>query len=256
MPENNAKARLYVADDLSPGDSVDLNGDQSHYLRHVMRLAAGDAVAVFNGRHGEWSGVVGKGGKGACRLEIDRQTRPQRDEGDLWLAFAPVKKARTDFLVEKATELGVSRLLPVFTAHSAIRRVNVARLTAHAIEAAEQCGRLTVPGIEKAAPLDRILKEWPRGRTLLVMDETGAAPPLGQVLSMDARGKGRGKGRGSSWGILTGPEGGLAPSELDALDDLPFVKRAGLGPRVLRAETAALAALACWQSMVGDWRGG
>ena len=250
MPETSAKARLYIAADLNGGGSVDLTGGQSHYLRHVMRLGAGDEVAVFNGRQGEWKAAIGEGGKGPCRLEVDRQTRPQQGESDLWLAFAPVKKARTDFLVEKATELGVSRLLPVFTEYSATRRVNGARLSAHVVEAAEQCGRLTVPSIEEAMPLAAVLKKWPSDRTLLVMDETGGGPPLNQVLAMD----GTGKEYGRPCGILTGPEGGFAPSELDALDDLSFVKRTGLGPRILRAETAALAALACWQSTVGDWR--
>jgi 16S rRNA (uracil1498-N3)-methyltransferase len=156
-----------------------------------------------------------------------------------------VKRAPIDAIAAKATELGVSALWPVFTRHTAVNRVNVQRLHANAVEAAEQCGRLTVPDVKEPRSLADVLADWPSGRVLMVCDETGAAPPVADALS------GR---REPRWAVLTGPEGGFAESELDALGKLPFVTRVGLGPRVLRADTAAIAALACFQALAGDWR--
>jgi 16S rRNA (uracil1498-N3)-methyltransferase len=174
--------------------------------------------------------------------------RPQRAEPDVWLLFAPVKRARIDLIVEKATELGATRLMPVITRRTTVARVNLERLGAIAIEAAEQCERLSVPVVEPQAPLDAVLARWPAGRTLFVADEAGGGAPLGQVL-----GQGLDGARPKSWALLIGPEGGFAQAELDALRQFQFVTPVGLGPRVLRADTAVTAALAVVQSWIGDW---
>ena len=246
------KVRLFVEDDLAPGGSVIPTRDQTHYLLRVMRLRAGDELSVFNGHDGEWRVRIEAAGKPGCTLEIAAQRRPQRPEPDVWLAFAPLKKARMDFLVEKATELGAAALWPVFTRRTVAGRVNTSRLRAQAIEAAEQCERLTVPKIRDPLALDAFLDAWPPARPLIVLDETGDGAPITETLTGL-----RAKPQASPprHGFLIGPEGGFARSELDALANLPFVMRVGAGPRILRAETAALAALICWQALIGDWRG-
>lgn len=248
MRESKPSARIFIEGDLGAGLAVGLERAQSHYVAHVMRLGEGDAVALFNGRDGEWRAVIAGGGRHAVTLVCETQTRPQRAEPDVWLAFAPLKKTPTDFLVEKATELGVARLVPVFTRHTAAERVKAERLRAHAIEAAEQCERLTVPEVAEAVTLERLLADWPAERRLLVLDETGGGAPIAAALE-DLRG-----GASPAHGLLIGPEGGFAANELDALRKLAFVTPVGVGPRILRAETAALAALSCWQALVGDWR--
>ncbi|MCW8836217.1 MAG: 16S rRNA (uracil(1498)-N(3))-methyltransferase [Rhodospirillales bacterium] len=252
MTESNAKCRLYVATPLSENAPVSLQPAQAHYLRNVLRMQAGDAIAVFNGRDGEWLVEIDrldkKGGEGhAIRL-----LRDQRAEPDLWLLFAPIKKARLDFVVEKAVELGVSGLFPVMTANTSVGRVNTDRLRAQAAEAAEQCERLSVPMVAESMSLKEILADWPAGRVLLVLDERGdAAVPIAEAFSRlnDEQ------GRPVPAAILVGPEGGFASSELDALGKLPIVRRISLGSRILRAETASVSALACWQAINGDWRG-
>ncbi len=236
--------RLYVEASLGEGGSLGLAAPQAHYLKSVLRLDKGDEIAVFNGRDGEYGARISGQGRGWCSLDILAQRRAQRDEGDLWLVFAPIKHARLDFLAEKATELGVSELHPVMTARTAVARVNAGRLKANAIEAAEQSERLTVPAVFEPVKLAELLKSWPHARKLILCDESGAAPPLAVAL----------KGLSPApCAILTGPEGGFADSELDDLRKLPFVCPAGLGPRVLRADTAALGALAAFQALVGDW---
>ncbi len=244
------RIRLFVADALAAGGSIVLLADQSHYVTNVMRLATGDHVAVFNGSDGEWDAEITSVGRRACGLRLVRVLRAQFSGPDLWLVFAPVKRARIDFVAAKATELGATALWPVLTARTEARRVNLGRLRANAVEAAEQCGRLEVPDVLAPAELDRVLADWPNERRLLVCDAGAGAPPVAEVLSAQD-----GADRGP-WAILTGPEGGFARSELDELGKLPFVSRAGLGPRTLRAETAGLAALACWQALLGDWRDG
>ena len=242
------KARLYVEADLAPAAAVPLSAKQAHYLGTVLRLRAGAAIAVFNGRDGEWLARVEALGKGGATLAAVERRRPQAPEPDLWLAFAPVKRVPIAFLVQKATELGASRLMPVFTRNTQVRRVNRARLEANAIEAAEQCGRLGVPEVTRPVSLEDLIAAWPARRRLLVPDETGGGRPLAEVLA--AAGS---RGAAEPFAILTGPEGGFARSELDALGNLAFVTLVGLGPRILRADTAALAALACWQALLGDW---
>jgi 16S rRNA (uracil1498-N3)-methyltransferase len=239
------KTRLFVATDLAGGLSVGLEPSQAHHVKTVLRLPPGAVVALFNGRDGEWLGRVDGVGKGWCSVSLYAQRRAQEAPGDLWLVFAPVKRARIDFVVEKATELGVAAIRPVYTRHTIVERVNLERLRANAVEAAEQTERLSVPEIVEPEPLDRLVARWPAGRRLLLCDESGASPPIAEALA--------GTGPGP-WAVLVGPEGGFAETELDALKKLPFVCPVGLGPRVLRADTAALAALAVLQALAGDWR--
>lgn len=251
MESPKPAARLFIDDDLAEGFAVQVTRAQSHYLAHVMRVKPGEAVALFNGRDGEWRSRVAEVSRHAVGLVCEAQTRPQAAEPDLWLAFAPLKKTPTDFLVEKATELGAARLIPVFTRHTSAARVNTERLSARAIEAAEQCERLSVPEVAEAVPLDALLSDWPAERPLLVLDETGGGRPIAVELAEMA---GRAGPPWPAHGLLIGPEGGFATSELDGLRKQPFVTSIGVGPRILRAETAALAALACWQALAGDWR--
>jgi 16S rRNA (uracil1498-N3)-methyltransferase len=239
-------ARLYVRDALAAGAEVALARGQAHYLAHVLRLASGVAVALFNGRDGEWVARIESVAKGGATLRVETQLREQRPDPDLWLVFAPVKRTALDFLVQKATELGVSALVPAITRRTIVERIRRERMEATAIEAAEQCERLSVPDIRDAAPLSRILGDWPDGRRILLCAETGAAEPIHDVLERN--------GPTERCAILTGPEGGFEQTELDALRKLPFVTAVGLGPRILRADTAALAALSCWQSARGDWQ--
>jgi len=240
-----SKARLFVDAGLAEGALVDLSPGQAHYLGHVMRLGAGAPVAAFNGRDGEWRTRIESLGKGRGALAAEAQTRPQLPEPGPWLAFAPLKKTRTDFIAEKAAELGVERLWPVFTRRTASLRVNPGRLRAHAVEAAEQCGRLSVPEVAEPVDLERLIAQWPSARRLLVLDESGQGEPIAAALAA--------LGRQAPCGFLAGPEGGWESGELDVIDKLPFASRVGLGSRTLRAETAALAALACWQATRGDW---
>lgn len=243
--------RLFVTAALVDNAEIELDEDATHYLRNVLRLAPGERVGLFNGRDGEWSAELVSLSKRAARLQLRERTRAQILEPDLWLVFAPIKRQRIDILVEKATELGAVALLPVFTARTVMTRVNLDRLAAHAKEAAEQTERLTVPVIREPQSFDRLLAEWPASRRLLVCAETGPARPMVDALGELTRDV---KNRTRSWAIMTGPEGGFTPSELDALGKLPFVTPVGLGPRILRADTAAIAALASWQALVGDGR--
>ncbi len=242
------KARLFVEEALAANASLVLDGGQASYLVNVMRLRPGDALLLFNGRDGEWQGRVERAARQSCRVDIALQVRRQRAEPGPWLAFAPIKKTGVDFIAEKATELGASRLWPVFTRNTAAARVNLERLRAHAVEAAEQCERLTVPDVESPLQLEALADFWPPERPLLVLDARGDGAPLAKALVEIGRSS-------PPPGILVGPEGGLTASEMQALDRLPFVARVTLGPRILRAETAALAALACWQGLAGDWAG-
>lgn len=252
------QVRLYVDHPLGPGQPVALSGDQSHYLFSVMRLARGDSVLVFNGRDGEWRAGVEEAGRRAGILVCAGQTQALRRPPDLWLLFAPLKKARTDFIVEKATELGCARILPVTTRHTNADRIRQDRLQAHAIEAAEQCGGTFVPEVAELQPLDRVLASWPADRRILWCDEhlAGRSSALTGLLagvSDDARPGGR--AAAGPWAILIGPEGGFAEAEQSRLRALPQVVPLSLGPRILRADTAAVAAITLWQAALGDWDG-
>ncbi|MEX2617115.1 MAG: 16S rRNA (uracil(1498)-N(3))-methyltransferase [Alphaproteobacteria bacterium] len=237
--------RLYTEHDLAVGQAVPLTANQAHYLRNVMRARPGDIVAAFNGRDGEWETRINALSKGSGTLSPDRQTHEQRSEPGPWLLFAPIKRGPLDFLVQKAVELGASALWPVMTDRTNAGRVNMERLAANIVEATEQCERLTLPDLRAPEKYSTVLDNWPRDRQLLVCVERGAVPAMGSVLQNQAA--------IDAWAILTGPEGGFSPSELDQLTKLPFVSPVSLGPRILRAETAALAALVCWQTALGDW---
>ena len=242
-------SRLFVEAGLAAGIEAPLDEAQAHYLRHVMRRPDGAALSLFNGRDGEWAATLSVRGKKAAVALVGAQLRAQAAESDLWLCFAPVKRARIDYIAEKATELGVSVLQPIRTQHTIVERVNVERLRANAVEAAEQTERLSVPEVRVPVDLARLLGEWPGGRRLLMCDETGSGPPIAEVLSaLDA------PARAAPWAIVVGPEGGFAAAELALLRRIKDVTAVGLGPRILRADTAALAALAVWQALAGDWR--
>lgn len=243
--------RLYVDAPLAAGATVAASAEQHHYLRNVMRTPAGAAVRLFNGRDGEWLATVEPLGKKGAALAVTAQTRRQAPEPDLWLCFAPVKKARIDFVAQKASELGVSALQPVITRHTQVARVNEARLRANAVEAAEQCARLTVPAVFPPRKLDALIGDWPANRRILLLDETQPGIPIVDTLRRYS--KACGEARGRPWAVFVGPEGGYAPEELDLLRRLANVTPVGLGGRLLRADTAAVAALACWQAVLGDW---
>jgi 16S rRNA (uracil1498-N3)-methyltransferase len=240
------RTRLYVEASLAAGAAVELPMAQAHYLINVMRLKTGDALCLFNGRDGEWRAAITEAKRKSCIVSVQSLLRAQMAEIDLWLLFAPLKKARTDYLAEKATELGASLLWPVYTRRTVAERVNLDRLRANAVEAAEQSERLTVPHLREPAKLMDALQGWPADRRLILCDESGMAKPIAEALTPPKL--------SDSYALLIGPEGGFAADELDALRKLPFVTPVGLGPRVLRADTAALAALACLQALVGDWR--
>ncbi|MQX37316.1 16S rRNA (uracil(1498)-N(3))-methyltransferase [Roseospira navarrensis] len=243
--------RLFVGEaDLGPAALVTLDAPQAHYLRSVMRRGPGDAVVLFNGRDGEWLARLEAVAKAAATARCTDQLRPQPDadpDAAPWLLFAPLKRGPVDLLAEKATELGAARLQPVMTRFTTAARVNATRLRAHAVEAAEQCRRLSVPQVADPIPLPRVAEGWPAGRRLFVLAEHGRAVPATAAFAAAADAT-------APAALLVGPEGGLADSELDALAQLPFVTPVRLGPRILRAETAAIAGLALWQAVAGDWR--
>ena len=281
------KLRLYVDAALAAGSAIEASAPQAHYLLHVMRAREGDAVRLFNGRDGEWRARIAKAAKRSCSLICEARIAEQKQGPDLWLAFAPVKKTPADYLAQKATELGVRMLQPVITHRTIVRRVNLDRLRANAIEAAEQSGRLSVPEVRADIELDALLKSWPKERQLLFCDESGEAPAIAEALQskfpplkregrIAARDPGRDQERlstsdphpsrlrgsaspfqreesSSQWGILTGPEGGFDDEERAAIRAQPFAVPVTLGPRIMRADTAALAALAVWQALCGDW---
>jgi len=231
--------RLFVDMPLAAGAEVTLGESQAHQLRSVLRLGEGDTVALFNGRDGEWRARLTSLGKRAVTAVPEEQLRPQSGEPDLWLLFAPIKGPRLDWIVEKATELGAAEILPVLTRRTVVSRVNLDRLRAHAVEAAEQCERLTVPPVQDARPLEHVISGWPAGRRLYVAAERRGVPAMAAAIRAD----------GAPAAILIGPEGGFEPEELDRLAQLGFATLVGLGPRILRADTAAAAAMALWQAL-------
>lgn len=243
-----SEPRLFVEAPLGPGARLTLGHAEAHYLRTVMRLAPGATVKLFNGRDGEWRARIDEAARSAVTLSATEQLRPQVQEPDLWLLFAPIKGKRVDAIAEKAGELGVAELLPVMTRRTAVQRVNVERLQANAIEAAEQCERLTLPKVREPVPLTTALADWPGERHLLYADERAGAEPIAAALLRFHQ--------GDPWAVLIGPEGGFAPDEQDVIRALPQAVPVSLGPRLLRADTAAFAALALWQAHLGDWRAG
>ena len=235
--------RLYVTEPLMAGPLLVVAPGQAHYLVNVMRLAAGDELLVFNGRDGEWRARLAAAGKRACQLEVLERTRDQMVGPDLDLLVAIVKRTRLETIVEKAAELGVQRVRLAITERTNPDRTRVDRLAAIAVEAAEQTGRLDVPAVEPPEKLDRLLANWPAGRPLMFCDEAGDAPPALQALA------GRKTG---PWGVLIGPEGGFAPRERALIRASPQAVPVSLGPRILRADTATIAALTLWQAALGD----
>ena len=250
--------RLFVSDPLAAGAEIVPSPEQGRYLLAVMRLAVGDAVLLFNGRDGEWRAALIEGSKRACRLRVDAQTRTQAAPPDLDLIVALVKRGRLETIVEKAAELGARRVRLVRTRRTNADHTNVARLQAIAIEAAEQTGRLDAPLVIEPLALDRLLADWDAPRRLMFCDEAGDAPdaPWG-----GARGRAEpalealtGQPSDVPWAVLIGPEGGFSPEERNALRALSFVTPVTLGPRILRADSAAIAAMTLWQAALGDWR--
>jgi 16S rRNA (uracil1498-N3)-methyltransferase len=240
--------RLYIDAPMTPGGAVSLDPGQANYLFNVLRLKPGDGVLAFNGREGEWRANLDRAGKRAAVLLIGEQAREQTPPGDLHYLFAPLKHARLDYMVQKAVELGVSRLAPVFTRHAQVARVNLARMRANAIEAAEQCGILTLPEIVEPLALNRAIDALSPDRALIFCDEDAeAAEPIAALSTLRSGGP-------IPLAVLIGPEGGFAEDERAKLLRRPNVVRLSLGPRILRADTAAVAALALVQSVLGDWR--
>ncbi len=238
-----AKIRLFIDHPLAEGQAVPLNPDQAHYLSAVMRQGPGDEILVFNGRDGEWLTRIERIAKRGGDLVAQAARAPQLDPPDLWLIFAPIKKARTDFIVEKAVELGAARILPVQTRHTNSERIRQDRLQAHATEAAEQCGATYVPEVADLIRLDKLLANWDATRRLYWCDEALA----GQTPALS------GLNEPTPSAILIGPEGGFSADEQTRLRALTFVHPLTLGPRILRADTAAVAALTLWQAALGDW---
>lgn len=238
------KTRLFVDAPLQAGAAVTLKETQAHYLLHTLRVREGGRVALFNGRDGEWLAEVSGVGRRDVQLMAVSRRAGQKGAPDVWLAFAPVKNEKIDYTARRAVELGVSALLPVMTRRTAVSRVNMERLGANAVEAAQQCGRMEVPVLHPPQALENMLGAWPPQRILLYCDEAGAGAPLKHLLPSLPKG---------AYGVLIGPEGGFAPEERARLAALPFVRALSLGPRILRAETAALAALANVMAWVGDW---
>lgn len=238
-------ARLYTEHDIAAGRLVALNANQAHYLRTVMRAGPGDRVTLFNGRDGEWAARIESIGKKSGTLLAQHRLREQMAEPGPDLYFAPVKRAPLDFLVQKAVELGVAALQPVMTERTVVGRVNHGRLRAHIVDAAEQCERLSIPDLRAAIKYTMLLDNWPADRHLLICVERGAAPAIDSIL--------KNAGNIEGWDIFIGPEGGFTPSERDLFATLPFATPVSLGPRILRAETAALAAIVCWQVANDAW---
>jgi 16S rRNA (uracil1498-N3)-methyltransferase len=233
--------RLFVPDALAAGARLTLAPDQAHYLVNVMRRGVAERLLVFNGRDGEWSAVVVEAAKKRCALALEAQARPQAFGPDLDLVVALVKRARLETIVEKATELGARRIRLAVTRHTNADHTNLGRLQAIAVEAAEQTGRLDAPEVVAPERLERLLEGWDAGRALVFCDEAGDARPLIQAA------------KSGPAAVLIGPEGGFSPEERERLRGLPFVIPVGLGPRILRADTAAIAALTLWQAAAGDW---
>jgi len=233
--------RLYVDHPLGVGQSVPLSREQSHYLFSVMRRGVDEVLELFNGRDGEWLARVVKAGKKAGILLCESQSKPIMLPADLWLMFAPIKKARTDFIIEKATEMGAGKIMPVYTDFTNSERVRQDRLQSHAVEAAEQCGGTFVPPVMELQKLSTLLDAWD-DRKIMFCDEMR----IGQAISLSQQ--------PGPWAVLIGPEGGFSPRERIRLDAMSQAHVVSLGPRILRADTAVVAALALWQTTLGDWR--
>ncbi|ODP39383.1 16S rRNA (uracil(1498)-N(3))-methyltransferase [Sphingomonas turrisvirgatae] len=234
--------RLYVEPSLSAGEMRRIDGAQGHYLATVMRLRAGDPVKLFDDVTGEWLVVASEVRKRDVTLEVRELLREREVVPDLWLCAAPIKKGRIDWVVEKACELGVARVAPVLTRRAVVDKLNLDRLRAHMVEAAEQCGRTALPQLAEPVKLPALLRDWPAERALFFADESGGVPALDAM-----------RARPGPAAILIGPEGGFDADERDTIRAVPQAVGVSLGPRILRAETAAAAAVSLWMGAAGDW---
>ena len=233
--------RLFIDQPLSEGLSLTIDGGQAHYLSGVMRLREGDGISLFDDRTGEWRAEIEQVGKRALSVRIVNRLREREAVPDLWLLAAPIKKGRIDWMAEKACELGVARLRPVITQRTIVDRLNLDRLRAHMIEAAEQCERTALPVLDEPMKLATLLREWPQDRALIFADEEGGVP-MGQAVQPGPA------------AILIGPEGGFTAEERAAIRAIPQTTGISLGPRILRADTAMAAAVSLWMALAGDWR--
>ena len=238
--------RLYVDHAIEAGVALPLDKTQQNYLYNVLRLSEGSAVLIFNGRDGEWQSRLAAAGRRHSSLVPEVRVRPQSAPGQLHYLFAPLKHARLDYMVQKAVEMGASALRPVITRRTQASRVNLDRMRANAIEAAEQCGILALPEVRDVQPLAAALADWPADRVLVFCDEDASGDAIAPLLAL--------AGKTAPVAVLIGPEGGFEPEERAALLALPATVRISLGPRVLRADTAAVAALTLVQALIGDWR--
>ena len=244
MPYDFRSQRLFVEADLSTGVRIDAEREQANYLLNVLRLKDGDAILLFNGRHGEWRARIAEAGRKSCALAVEERVRGQTPLPDLHYLFAPLKHARLDYMVQKAVEMGAGKLCPVMTQFTQVQRVNLERMRANAIEAAEQCGILAIPVVQEPRKLAEVLADWDPARRLIFCDEAAEVANPGEALKHLPR---------SPVALLIGPEGGFSDEERANLAR-PYVTALSLGPRILRADTAAVAALALIQSFIGDWR--
>ena len=245
MRANYRMQRLFVPQPMVPGGAVDPDPQQAHYLLNVLRLKPGSQLLVFNGTDGEWLAETAEVSRKEIRLSLMMQVRPQPGPSDLLYCFAPLKQGRLDYMVQKAVEMGAGRLQPVITQHTQMSTIGVERIRANAIEAAEQCGILAIPEIAEPVKLDRLIWEWEHGRRLIFCDEgADSNNPAPALAAIEER----------RLGLLIGPEGGFSDEERRMLRALPYVTPIPLGPRILRADTAAVAALAVIQATIGDWR--
>ncbi len=236
--------RLFVEPALTSGTTIECTPHQANYLRAVMRMEAGAKLLVFNGRDGEWRAELRPVGKRAAALAISEQLRPQPPAQNVWYVFAPLKRSRLDYMVQKAVEMGASRLVPVLTQHTVAERVNTDRMRANVVEAAEQCGVLALAGVDEPVKLANLLATWQPDRTLIFCDEGAAhANPI-TVLGSLAPGP---------LAVLIGPEGGFSQTERETISRKPYAHALSLGPRIMRADTAAVAALAIVNAVLGDW---
>ncbi|MBL4800844.1 MAG: 16S rRNA (uracil(1498)-N(3))-methyltransferase [Emcibacter sp.] len=251
---NHVKARLYVENDLSADTEIVLAGHQGLHLVNAMGLKEKDLILLFNGRDGEWLAEIIKAGKDRATIQVQEIIVEQREEPDLWYLFAPIKRARLDYMVQKATELGVSLLQPVMTERTKLDRLKEDEIRLTAIEAAEECERFTVPTVEPMITLENLLANWPEDRLMMFCDEEGHAErnvfPVGRAIQE----VGAWQDRPKKWAILIGPEGGFSPEERDLIRSKAYVVPVTLGPRILQADTAAIVAISLWQSFAGDWQ--
>lgn len=244
MPDRTGKVRLYVDAPLGAEERIPLAPPQVHYLNSVLRCQPGECVDVFNGSDGDWAARIVTRGRRSITLVCQTQTVPQRAPPDLWLVFAPLRKSRTDYVVEKATELGVRKIFPVRTEYTVAGRVSGRRLRSHAIDAAQQCGENHVPPVAELQALETVLDTWPPDRNILFCDESRTGMPVTDLARFPAR----------KWAVLVGPVGGFSRTEATRIGAMPQCVPMSLGPRILRADTAAVAAIALWQVNLGDWQ--